>query len=512
MKFNFNKLSGLISIGLVLLTLTSSASDSNIEKQRQNYRGKAPKYIFYFIGDGMGLSQANAAEAYLGAVNGKNGIQKLEMSKFPHHGFYTTNATDRFITGSAAAGTALATGHKTSINTIGMDASKQKQLQSVAERARDLGYKVGIVSSVSIDHATPASFYAHQPSRSMYYNISLNLSESNFNYFAGGGIKHPEGDGKLDKNNIMANFGQGSEKEVENKQTNSIELAKKRGYRLLNTKAEFQKLKKGDDKIIAIAPRLVGGKALPYAIDQTKNDIPLSDFTKKGIELLDNKKGFFMMVEGGKIDWTCHANDAATAIKEVINFDAAIKVALDFYNKHPKETLIVVGGDHETGGMALGFSGSHYHSAFKILQYQNISNDGFTGLIEDYKKSNKNNYQLEDGMALVKKHFGLGDIEKGLELSTFEKEQLKNAFEKTMNYKKEFKKDDQFYLLYGSYNPLTVTACHILSQKAGIGWTSFSHTATPIPVKAIGVGAELFSGYYDNTDMAKNIFRLLESK
>jgi len=512
MRFNYFKFNSLLTLGLMLLTFTASALDSNVEKQRQNYKGKSPKYIFYFIGDGMGLSQTNAAEAYLAAINNKDGIQKLEMNKFPHHGFYTTYATDRFITGSAAAGTALATGHKTSINTIGMDASKQKSVQSIAEKARDLGYKIGIVTSVSIDHATPASFYAHQPSRSMYYNISLDLSKSNFNYFAGGGIKHPEGDGKIDKTNIMANFGQGSDKKIENKQTNSIELAKKRGYRLLNTKAEFQSLKKGDDKIIAIAPRLVGGKSLPYAIDQTKEDITLSEFTKKGIELLDNKKGFFMMIEGGKIDWTCHANDAATAIKEVINFDSAVKVALDFYKKHPKETLIVVGGDHETGGMALGFSGSHYHSAFKIIQYQNISNDGFTELVKNYKKNNVGNYKLEDGMALVENHFGLGDKEKGLELSNFEKDQLKNAFEQSMINKKELKKDDQFLLLYGNYNPLTTTACHILSQKAGIGWTSFSHTATPIPVRAIGIGSELFSGYYDNTDMAKNIFRLLESK
>ncbi|MFT5748832.1 MAG: alkaline phosphatase [Ancylomarina sp.] len=512
MNFKYIKKSSLFIIGIMLLAITTSAKDSTIEKQRQNYKGKSPKYIFYFIGDGMGLSQTNAAEAYLAAIKNKDGIQKLEMNKFPHQGFYTTYATNRFITGSAAAGTALATGHKTSINTISMDALKQKPLQSIAEKARDLGYKIGIVTSVSIDHATPASFYAHQPSRSMYYNISLDLSKSNFNYFAGGGIKHPEGDGKLDKKNIMANFGQGADKKVVNKQANSIELAKKRGYSLLNTKAEFQSLKKGDDKIIAIAPRLVGGKSLPYAIDQTKDDITLSEFTKKGIELLDNKKGFFMMIEGGKIDWTCHANDAATAIKEVINFDSAVKVALDFYNKHPDETLIVVGGDHETGGMALGFSGSHYHSAFKIIQYQNISNDGFTELVKNYKKNNVGNYKLEDGMALVEKHFGLGDKEKGLELSTFERDQLKNAFEQSMIDKKKLKKDDQFYLLYGSYNPLTTAACHILSQKAGIGWTSFSHTATPIPVRAIGVGSELFSGYYDNTDMAKNIFRLLESK
>ena len=280
-------------MGLSLISITAKTQNSLVEQQRQNYTGKSPKYIFYFIGDGMGLSQSNAAEAYLAAISGKNGIQKLEMNKFPYHGFYTTYASDRFITGSAAAGTALATGYKTSINTIGMDASKQKSLQTVAERARDLGYKVGIVSSVSIDHATPASFYAHQPSRNMYYNISLDLSKSNFNYFGGGGFKHPDGDGKLDKNNSMANFGMGVDKKIENKLTNAIEIAKERGYRLLNTKEAFNQLKKGDDKIIAIAPRLAGGKALPYAIDQTENDITLSEFTKKGIELLDNKNGFF---------------------------------------------------------------------------------------------------------------------------------------------------------------------------------------------------------------------------
>lgn len=92
MKFNFIKFNNLLTLGLILLAFTSSAHDSASEKQRQNYKGKSPKYIFYFIGDGMGLSQSNAAEAYLAAIDGKNGIKKLEMNKFPYHGFYTTYA------------------------------------------------------------------------------------------------------------------------------------------------------------------------------------------------------------------------------------------------------------------------------------------------------------------------------------------------------------------------------------------------------------------------------------
>ncbi|WP_321281170.1 alkaline phosphatase [Marinifilum fragile] len=500
----------------IYLILAFTFCISNIFAQpseRDNYQGESPKYIFYFIGDGMGLSQTNTAEAYLGAINNTNGIKKLKLNTLPKQGFYTTYATDRFITGSAAAGTALATGEKTSINTIGMDAKRQKPLQTIAEMARDNGYKVGIVSSVSIDHATPASFYAHQPSRSMYYNISLDLSKSGFNYFAGGGINHPEGDGKVDEKNIMSNFGMGGSVELEKKETNSIKIAETRGYRFTNTVNEFQALKKGDDKIISIAPKLVGGKSLPYFIDQNgKSDISLAEFTAKGIELLNNKNGFFMMVEGGKIDWACHANDAATVIQEVIQFDKAVAVALDFYKKHPNETLILVAGDHETGGMALGFSGSHYHSDFAILQHQNLSYESFSNLISDYKKNNKGNYKVEDGLALAKKHFGLGDTEKGLELSDFEMQQLKTAFEKSMNYNQEMKKDDQFYLLYGSYDPFTTTTCHILSQKAGIGWTSFSHTAAPIPIRSIGVGADLFTGFFDNTDVPKNLMKLIENR
>jgi alkaline phosphatase len=503
------KLRQILAIALLLISCNSIAQIS----ERETYRGKAPKYIFFFIGDGMGLSQANAAEAYLGALEGFNGIKKLQLSTLPNQGFYTTYALDRFITDSAAAGTALATGQKTTVNTISMDAERLTPLKTIAEMAKEKGYKVGIVSSVSIDHATPATFYAHQPTRNMYYKISLDLSKSGFNYFGGGGFNHPEGDGKAAETNSMSNFGMGTSEDIEEKETNSMKIAEQRGYSFTNTVPDFEKLKKGDDKIIAIAPKLVGGSALPYSIDQKKGaDISLADFTEKGITLLDNPKGFFMMIEGGKIDWASHANDAATVIKEVIQFDNAVTKAIEFYNKHPKETLILVCGDHETGGLALGFAGSHYDSSFGLLQYQNISYEAFSNKIASYKKDHADNYSVADALEMVKEHFGLGDASKGLQLSPFENQQLKDAFVKSMTYDAKMTKNDQFYLLYGSYDPFTVTACHILSHKAGIGWTSYSHTASPIPIRSIGIGANLFTGFFDNTDIPKNLMKLIENK
>ncbi|MFA8433173.1 MAG: alkaline phosphatase [Marinifilaceae bacterium] len=507
------KKSGILLLAVLFLGVHNIYAQTNAaEKARSNYRGPYPKYIFYFIGDGFGLAQTNAAETYLAAVSDKEGIQKLEMSKLPHQGFFTTYALNRFITGSAAAGTALATGHKTTINTIGMDGAKQNPHKSVAEMARDKGWKVGVVTSVSIDHATPAAFYAHQPSRNMYYNISLDLSKSNFNYFGGGGFNHPEGDGEINEKDIMSNIGMGGSDNDKNGKPNSIDIAKKRGYQYIDTKKGFKNLKAGDNKIIAVSPVLSGGKSLRYSIDQDENDISLAQFTAKGIELLDNSKGFFMMVEGGKIDWACHANDAATVIKETLDYDAAVAEALKFYNKHPKETLIVVAADHETGGMGMGFSGSHYQTEFQLLQHQNISYEAFSNLVNEYRKSHKETAKFEDIRNLVQKHFGLGDESKDLALSEFEVKRLKDAFEQSMLAKKERNKNDQYYLLYGSYDPITVTACHLLANKAGIGWTSYSHTATPIPMRAIGPGAELFSGYYDNTDLPKNIMKLLKVK
>ncbi|QZT37607.1 alkaline phosphatase [Halosquirtibacter xylanolyticus] len=497
----------LVCICILSIQMLFASQPNTFDEKRNLFKGKKPKYVFYFIGDGFGLSQSNAAEAYLAAVNGEEGVSRLAMNTFPKQGFYTTYAQNRFITGSAAAGTALSTGNKTSIGTIGMDAAKQKPFKSIAEKARDKGYKVGIVTSVSLDHATPASFYAHQPSRNDYYNISVDLSKSQFNFFGGGGIKHPEGDGKSNKKNSKANMGLDDGAKIDDHQENSIKLAEKSGYTFVKSNEAFRAIKKGDDKIVAINYQLAGGKSLPYSIDQKEGDLSLGDYTQKAIEVLENKEGFFLMVEGGKIDWACHANDAATAIKEVVQFDLAVQKAIDFYKKHPKETLIVVCGDHETGGLALGFSGSHYASDFKLLDYQKSSNGIFTSKIKAMKKTKAS---FEEVMEIVRDNYGFDSGEKKMRLSEFEMKQLKQAYNQSFKTGEKIKNKDQYYQLYGSYEPISVTAGHILAQKAGIGWTTFSHTATPIPVRAIGPGSSLFEGYFDNTDLPKNIEVLMK--
>ncbi|MDQ7032810.1 MAG: alkaline phosphatase, partial [Desulfonauticus sp.] len=418
---------------------------------------KRAKYVFFFIGDGMAFPQRMAAEQYLG--------HKLLMDTFPAQGMTTTRAANRFITGSAAAATALASGIKTNIGMIGITPSGDK-VKTIAELAKEQGKKVGIISTVSIDHATPAGFYAHVNKRSQYYDIETQLAKSGFDFFGGGGFKDP-----TNKRHNSKNY-----------QGDAREFIKEHGYKIIRDKQEFLNLAPGVGKVVVINPWLQDEAAEPYTIDQTPKDITLAELTSKAIELLNNKKGFFIMVEGGKIDWACHANDAVTAIKDTIALDNAIKVAYEFYKKHPKETLIVVTGDHETGGLTLGFAGTKYATYFDALHNQKLSFRKFT---DEFVKKFQENKELsfDDVKPIITKYFGLkfsGDPADPLRLKPFEEAELLQAFAMTMKGHID-KHDPQTYLLYGGYDPLTVTITHLLNNKAGIGWTSYKHTGVPVP-------------------------------
>mgnify|MGYP005838558025 CR=1 FL=1 len=503
----------IIALVIVLaMTLLAGCQTQPTVTQTGNsndYKGTAAKYVFLFIGDGMGMAQINTAEIYLGATAKKGAnpdITKLSFTQFTAQGMNTTHAADSFIPDSASAGTAIASGFKTTDGVINMDPAKKEKYKSMAEMAKEKGMKVGIVSSVSIDHATPAVFYAHQPTRNNYYDIAMELAKSNFDYFGGGGLVQPKG--------------------KDNDKPDALEEAKKNGFKVVNTKDEIMKLDSKSGKVIAINPVLDGSKALTYDMNR-KDDLSLADYTRKGIELLENDKGFFMMVEGGKIDWACHANDGAASIKDTIAFSDAVAEAVKFYEKHPKETLIVVTGDHETGGMTIGFAGTKYETFFEVLGGQKVSFDEFDKKFAEFKKGKtEDSVKIEDVLPLIQDSFGLsaistdnrkdlekkakeGDKEAAKKLkATFseaELNSLKDALKLSMKEKKDRPTDDQTYLLYGGYEPLSVTLTHILNQKAGIGWTTYSHTGVAIPVYAKGVGQELFVGYYDDTDTGKKI-------
>ncbi len=475
----------------------------------QEEAGKAPKYVFLFIGDGMSYPQIQATSDYLGALTDEDywqaapslddnggaildGPQYLNFMGFAAAGSAVTYDSNSFCPDSASTATSIATGHKTYSGTIGVDETASQEYATIAEQLKaQKGWEIGIISSVTINHATPAAFYAHQASRNDYYEIGLDLIDSGFDYFAGAGFSKPTG--------------------PDGGQTDLYQLVEEAGYTVARTQAEVEGITADTEKVFIVDEYVASDAAFNYEIDRTEDMLSLADYVQKGIEVLENDNGFFMMCEGGKIDWACHANDAASSIHDTMALADAVQVAIDFAAEHPEETLILVTGDHETGGMTIGFAGTDYDTYLDLLENQKVS---FTKFDTEYVAAYKENKtSFADVMKDVTELFGLkleGEEGDKLVLTDYELEQLQAAYEKSINGTAASEYEQEETILYGGYEPLTVTITHIINNKSGISFTSYSHTGLPVAVFADGVGAEVFNGYYDNTDIYNKLAKMLE--
>lgn len=438
------------------------------------------KNVIYFIGDGLGPSQRQITEYYKNEILGRDG--KLAMNSMPSLGITTTHSADTLITDSAAAGTALATGVKTNNGAISVTTAGEK-LKSLTHVAKEKNMKVGVITSTRLTHATPAVFITSNESRANENEMAVDFPKAGIDFYAGGGYRHfapKSGDlksSRKDEVNVIQELGDNGYKTFigENSSKEFLEYSPKNG-----------------EKVFAA----LTSSHLPYELDRINDPSTpsLAQITKKGIETLskDNKNGFFLMVEGGRIDHASHAQDAVGTIMDTLAFDDAIDVALDFYNKNPQDTLIVVAADHETGGMGLGF-GNNYALNLEALKNVKLS-------IEDkLQKAYKGN--KEDYYSYLNKELGLND------LTPEEKKNIEIAMEI-----EDQKNDSQIKNVYGGYAPTSIAVAHILSQRAGLQWTSFAHTATQVPLSAKGATSENFIGFKDNTDVAKEIAKSMGGK
>ena len=414
-----------------------------------------PKYIFYFIGDGMGPSHVLATELYLGELQGVIGRpQKMVFTQFPESAFVTTFSASNGVTDSAASGTALSTGSKTSNGRIGTDADGNN-VYSVARVAKNAGLAVGIATTVCINHATPSAFYAHSASRHYYNEIAQWMLEADYDFYAGGDAKCTT----EQRNDLYAR-------------------AEKQGYTIARGYDDY-KAKAGKAEKMMLYQKGVA-EEVPYAIDRTSEDITLAQITKAGIDFLSKKNddGFFLMVEGGKIDYASHRDDAATLIHEMLDFNAAIEEAYEFYKNHKDETLIIVTADHETGGIVLGYTGD-YKLNLKVLESQKASVDNLASMLEGLKETTWGNVT-----EMVKENVGV------------EPRGNHNAQESVA-------------MTHDLANRIAYDAIYDLNHKALISWASGNHSGTFVPLFAIGEGADRFNGVIDNTDIPLTIMEFL---
>ena len=430
-----------------------------------------PKYIFYFIGDGMGLGPVMATEQYNRQVL-KN-TDPILMLRFPIVSSSMTYSADAPVTDSAAAGTALSTGHKTRNGMLGMDADTVA-VNSIAKHLKEKGYGIGITTTVPIDDATPGAFYAHQPNRGMYNEITGDMAASDYNFFAGSILRG-------DKEKTLKMLSDGGYSVF---------------YGLDQLKASAPK-----DKTLLLGPEGITQYQCGYTIDSIAGALTLPQITQAAIDHLSRftPKKFFLMVEGGTIDWCTHSNDGGTAIKEILNFNQAIALAYEFYRQHPKETLIVVTADHDTGGCSVGAGGKH--ADYSLIDYQRISKDNFSAKCKEMAKSN-DNITWNEMKQILGNDLGLfGPIA----VKEKEEKKLEEAFTEVF-----VKKDaEENKPLYNSYDYFVEAVFKFLDRKAGFGWTTNSHTGCLVPVCAVGVGAEKFSNLNNNIDIPHKIASLV---
>lgn len=430
------------------------------------------KFIFFFIADGMGTNQLALANEYAK----KNLDEKLILPTLQKKTLISTENINGQTTDSAAAGTALATGVKTLNGRIGVD-SVGNSLNAITYLLKENGYFVGTISSSSICHATPASFFARQNSRSDNYDIAYQIGETKFDLFIGGSFAKPDKEGF----------------------PNIYTFLESKGYLIADTKEEWVQLqsqKKFKTPTLVIQP---GRSSFYDQIENNPDSYKIEEMLEKTIAMLPKNKSFFIMIEGSAIDWKCHENDAASSIHETLSFDRAVRVAMSFYEKNRENTLIISTTDHETGGMTLE---PGYENSTEIFSKQKNSGGRFHSYIKTERSGGQIN--VENLKQKIKEVYGV-DFP-----NSFTDNELELIYKTITNISngdgKELKS------MYGSYDPLYITLNHIFSKRGGVRWSTFGHSSAKVWAFAEGVGSDTIRSLNDNTQIAPFILSAAKVK
>lgn len=450
------------------------------------FAGQKAKYVFYLITDGTGVNTVLGAEMMQAELQGQIGRKAFCMTQLPVVGVASTFSYNSGVTDSAASGTALATGVKTNNGAVGVYPDLETPASSIAVWAKQAGIKVGVASSVPVNHATPAAFYAHDASRNDYYAVARDMIESGLDFYAGAEIK---------------NF---VDKKKHPGEPDLYKEMERAGYVVARGVADFKRKYAGASKMLLVQDsdnlsEVSGSFSIPYAIDKKPGDMTPEDILRCQIEFLtkDSDKGFFLMNEiGGKVDWACHARDGATAFAEVAAVDRCVAIAYEFYKQHPDETLIILTADHETGGLVLA-ADNIYSLNLQVLQHQAGSLDAFSAKLRAMRKDANGAVTWEMAQQALSEHFGFWSK---IEMTDEETTALKEVWQKSFGEGMADVKNE-----YTANHALADKARSIINAKANIQWATRGHSAGLVPVYACGVGSEKFIGHNDNATIPLKI-------
>ncbi|MCF2855976.1 alkaline phosphatase [Pseudoalteromonas sp. SMS1] len=408
----------------------------------------APKNIIYMIGDGMGPAYTTAYRYYKDDKNTKT-VEPTVFDSMLVGMAHTYPDDNTVVTDSAAGATALSTAIKSYNGAIAVDTHK-KPLKTMLQMAKEQGKTTALVATSQINHATPASFAAHNESRRNYDEIADDYIDVKVN----------------DKLPVDLLLGGGTQYFIRDDR-NLVSEFKQSGYQYIDHLSALDSIK----AIPAIG--LFAERGMPYAIDQDPHR--LTQMTEKALALLDkddNQKGFFVMIEGSQIDWCGHANDIACAMTEMDDFAHSISLAKAYVDQNP-DTLLVITADHSTGGLTLGADGD-YRWERDVVANVKASVKQITKVIKDSKNIKK------DWESLTGLTFST-DVQKALNVAKTEGDKA----------------------LYAVINTF-------INEASFTGWTTGGHTAIDVQVFAHGTGREHFIGSQNNTQIAEKLISFIE--
>lgn len=441
-----------LQVCLVSMLLISQVACAQQTPRRQRTPASAqhPQNVILMIPDGFGPASLTMARDYRQQVTGDKS-KGLALDEYLV-GTARTYSTDSWVTDSAAGATAYACGIKTYNGAIAVD-PQGKPCATLFEAAKEKGITTGVVVTTRITHATPAAFSSHVPRRANEDDIAAQQIEQGMKVIFGGGGMY---------------F---TPKEAGGKRTDGRNLlteSKAKGYTVVQDLASFRAATKAP-LMAVFAP-----DHMNFEIDRDPNVQPsLAEMTKKALELVKNSpKGFLIMVEGSRIDHAAHANDLGGHVHDILAYDDAVRVALDFA-KADGNTLVISVADHETGGLTVGRDGVYNWKPENLMKVK----ASFEVLIPALQAANA------DMKEILKDKAGIDDLTDA-ELALLQKDLTNNS---------------QF----------SFTVAGIISKRSGIAWTTGGHTAVDVNVVAYGRGSELLRGNHENTNVGNVIAQVM---
>lgn len=428
-----------------------------------------PKYVFVFMGDGMGINQVASARYWEAKKKGQSASDSIwnasSFDSFPVIGAMSTHNMDLTVTDSAASATALFSGKKTRNGSLNYNPETKELYEPFAKKLSQNGYAVGVISTTSLEHASPSALYANSEYRYDFLNIARQgISCGWLDFWAAGGFNQEE--------------------------ESLLEEAEKNGFTVVDSPDKLEKVNGQSLPVLAISRDEYAAPYMAYEIDRARreqygaNEISFADLVKQAASSLHEIGKFFIFAEAGKIDIACTDGDVVSSIYEVKGLDDAVAEALAFYEKYPENTLIVVLADHETGSLRIG---SEINS--DAISSQVASRVRFERIMSELYESDAS---FSEAMEKSRHYLGISEAS----LQPVEHEELEMAFERT--------KIDR------DWDEFTARLYLMKAARSNLEFVSGDHSGQPVLVYALGCGSENFAGMYDNTDIYKKLNSIME--